>query len=337
MPLRPPLCALPAPTRPLDRTPPQALPAPVGPQATIAAPALPADLDAIPFVQHVAASGARITDLGMSHGLRAVAARSSAEFMLFDVTPDGQAAVAGAMTDLSAAQLVAIAAGNVSELGTLHGLRGLFVRSGSQFQVFYATPDGARVIPGVMWDAAGKDITRDQVAHVPGAIPTVVVGGGAPGQTGAPAPAALPLVERSTFGTIGPASAPHLWMLIDPQCIYSVRAFQMLEPYTAAGRVQISVIPLAVLDYEDHGQSTKSALALLSKPADQIVAAWRAGDVGNAPAPQAAERLQANMAVARAIHLRGTPTFIWRKPDGSEGRIDGLPSSVPALLASIGS
>ena len=80
----------------------------------------------------------------------------------------------------------AVASGNITELGTQHGLRGLFVRSGAQFQVFYATPDGQRVIPGVMWDAAGKDITRQQVAHVPGAIPTVVVGGADPATSTGP-------------------------------------------------------------------------------------------------------------------------------------------------------
>jgi hypothetical protein len=34
----------------------------------------------------------------------------------------------------------------------------------------------------LQWDAAGKDLTRQQVAHIPGAIPTVMVGGAEPGQ-----------------------------------------------------------------------------------------------------------------------------------------------------------
>ena len=51
-----------------------------------------------------------------------------------------------------------------------------------QFQVFYMTPDKERLIPGVMWDAAGKNITRKQIADIPGAVPTVVVGSGETGQ-----------------------------------------------------------------------------------------------------------------------------------------------------------
>ena len=171
--------------------------------------------------------------------------------------------------------------GNVTPLSTQHGLDGLFVRSGAQFQVFYITPDKERVIPGVMWDAAGKDLTREQVANVPGAIPTSSWATLHPQRQmpsrGHPSVSALPLVQKANYGTVGSALAPHLWMLIDPQCVYSVRAYQMLHPFVEAGKVQLSVIPLSVLDYEDKGQSTKSALALLSKPGEQLVSSWQAG------------------------------------------------------------
>ncbi len=348
----PPLCALPGPlaipvtdrptaspaAKPTDASPP---PAP----SARSAPPLPEALAAVPFVQHVALAGAVVSDLGASHGLRSIAARNGDQFMIFQITPDGLAGVSGAITELTLVQLEAAASGNITELGTQHGLSGVFVRSGSQFQVFYATPDKERLIPGVMWDAAGKDLTRQQVANVPGAVPTVVVGDGDPAKPNtAAAPgaaastvAALPLMQKASFGTVGPGSAPHLWMLIDPQCIYSVRAYQMLQPYVASGRLQLSVVPLSVLDYEDHGQSTKSALALLSKPSEQIVPSWQAGGGSDAPSAEAVDRLHANMAIAQAIRVQGTPTFIWRKADGSEGRIDGIPTSVDALVSSIGS
>jgi len=111
----------------------------------------------------------------------------------------------------------------------------------------------------------------------------------------------------------------------------------MLQPYIAIGRLQVSVIPLSVLDHEDQGQSTRSALALLSKPADQLVSAWQAGNINDPSGPEAAERLRVNMAIAQAIGLKGTPTFIWRKPDGTEGRIDGIPMSMDGLVSSVGS
>jgi len=336
----PPLCTLPAPgTIPLaDHLAEEpAKPSPPPTSADVPSP-LPEALASMPFVQHVASAGAVVSDLGSSHGMRAIAARNGDQFMLFQVTPDGQAAVSGATVELAPAQLETIASGNITDLGVQHGLQGFFVRSGPQFQVFYATPDNERLIPGVLWDAAGKDLTRQQVAHIPGAIPTVVVGA-EPGQSSSTAAgvAALPLVQKASLGTTGQASAPRLFMLIDPQCIYSVRALQMLQPYVANGRLQIAVIPLSVLDHENQRQSTRSALALLSKPADQLVSAWQTGSVNEPPGPGAAERLRANLAIAQAIGLKGTPTFIWRKPDGSEGRIDGIPASIDALVSSIGS
>jgi thiol:disulfide interchange protein DsbG len=86
-------------------------------------------------VRHVAGAGAVISDLGASHGLRSIAARSGDRFMVFQVTPDGDAAVSGAITDLTPLQMQTIAAGNINNLGTQHGLDTLFVRSGGQFQV----------------------------------------------------------------------------------------------------------------------------------------------------------------------------------------------------------
>lgn len=339
----PPLCAMsgPTPVAALDRpavaegsgiAPPASELAKTGNPQSVP---VPTPLAAIPFVEHVASAGATLTDLGLSHGLHAVAARSGDQFMLFDVTPDGQAAVSGAPIALSLAQLQSIAARDITELGEMHGLHGYFVRSGQQFQVFYASPDGEQLIPGVMWDASGKDLTRQQVSRVPGAIPTVEVGD--MGTSQAAGAAALPLVKKAALGTIGPDSAPRLYMMIDPQCIYSMRAFQMLRPYVEAGRLQISVIPLSVLDYEDRGQSTRSALALLSNEPGQIVNAWQSGSENNAPNADARNLLGKNMAIAEAIGLKGTPTFLWRKPDGPEGRLDGLPADVPAFIASIGS
>lgn len=342
-----PQCALPnaAPFQVADAAPALALPPPLPPQTPAEAripSQLPAALAGNTFAQHEAAVGASIIDLGSSHGLRSFIARSGNQFMIFQITPDNQAAVSGAQTDLTVEQLTAAAGGNVTPLAPQHGLDAVFVRSGNQFQVFYVSPDRERVIPGVMWDAAGKDLTRDQVANVPGAIPTVVVGdvpvarGGAAQQAAAPGGPALALLEKANFGTVGPASAPHLWMLIDPQCLYSVRAYQMLHPLIEAGKLRLSIVPLSVLDYEDRGQSTKSALALLSKPADQIAAAWQAGSVNDPPVAAAAGRLQTNMAIAQAIGLTGTPMLVWRKADGSEGRMDGAPTNVEALIASIG-
>lgn len=308
----------------------------------------------IPVLQHIAGAGARIEDLGERAGLRFVVARTGEEVMLLFVAPDGQAAVAGLMADLSLEQLRRVAGAGFTDLGEKHGLRGVVVRSGRQFQVFYATPDGSRVIPGVMWDAAGRNLTREHVSGLPGAIPTVTIGdvpttpgdpapaSGSPAADPAPASAVaapradLTAVDRAFAGTIGHADAPELRVFIDPQCGYSAQAMQRLQPMVASGRVRLSVIPVAILNRHNDGASTRASLAMLSKPAGEMVAAWSGNDLAGAPSAEAAGRLQMNMAAAATIGLRGTPTFLWRRADGSEGRQDGLPNDVAALVAAVG-
>jgi len=296
---------------------------------------VPLSLAGTPFVTHIANAGAAITDLGAADGMHQIAARSGNQFMLFDLAPDGNAAVSGVPIEMTLAQLKTVAAGNITDIGSIHGLEGYFVRSGSMFQVFYATPDNQRVIPGVLWDASGKNLTKTEVADIPGAIPTVEVNG--PDGLQATASSALPLVQNATFGTIGDNPAKHLFMLIDPQCIYSVRAFQMLKPFAEANQIEISVIPLTILDGEDGGQSTKSAMSLLSDPPEQIVTAWETGSDTNPPNNDAADKLKNNMLIAQAVGLKATPTFFWRKADGSEGELVGVPEDVQAFVSSVGS
>lgn len=111
---------------------------------------------------------------------------------------------------------------------------------------------------------------------------------------------------------------------------------QQLEPHMQAEKMRVSVIPLSVLDYEDQGRSTPAAKIMVSKPRDQIVADWIGGKLTGTPRMQAGARLARNMAVAGALHLRGTPTLIWQSADGAAGRSDGIPPDLNAVIASIG-
>lgn len=197
-----------------------------------------------------------------------------------------------------------------------------------------------------MWDSAGRNITRGQVASIEGAVPTVTIGSPplpasslqtAAKPEAAPAESALKIARGTIFGTAGPSSAPRLYMFIDPLCSFSVRAMDQLRPYVAAGKLQVAVIPLSVLDYEDQGRSTVAAKALLSLPTDKMAAAWRDQQTIPLPpeGPDASAHLSQNMAAAGALKLRGTPTIVWHKADGSERQATGLPDNIDALLASM--
>lgn len=239
---------------------------------------------------------------------------------------------------VAALQRIASAGAQLTDLGTEHGLRAVFARNGQTFQVFYITPDGQGAVGGVMWDSTGHNITRQQVSSIDGAIPTVTIGAAATVPkvvADQSATSALRTVASTTYGTTGPSTAPRLWMFIDPLCSFSVRAMEQLQPFVAAGKVQVTVIPLSLLDYEDQGRSTAAARMMLGKGQDDMVAAWTANTLTGDPDAASAATLQANMVAQQALGLRGTPTFYWRKADGTEGHQVGLPPDFAAMIASI--
>jgi len=298
--------------------------------------AAPVDVETVPVLKHIAATGAQLLELGEAHGLRSVSARSGDQFMILQIAPDGQAVVGGPQLDLPVDKLMTLAWGQVKELGETHGLRGLYLRNGQDFQVLYVTPDGRSRIAGVMWDANGKNLTREQVSKIDGAVPTMVVEKeGSKTLEVADKADALLGVEHSAFGTFGDPAAPRLWMIFDPYCSYSVRAFDELRPFVAAGRIQLAIIPISILDYETNGQSTPAAESLLSQDPARMAEAWDHQSF-RAPASQEAPALlQKNNRIAEEIGLKGTPTLVWRKSDGTAGEIDGIPKSWEALIAEV--
>jgi thiol:disulfide interchange protein DsbG len=253
----------------------------------------------------------------------------------WSASPALRAISADEISRVPALRRIASAGAQLTDLGTQHGLRTVFARNGQSFQVFYLTPDGQGAIGGVMWDAAGRNITRQQVSSIDGAIPTVTIGAtaaSAPRTTPETAAAsALQAVASTTHGTVGVATAPRLWVFIDPLCSFSVRAMEQLRPYVAAGKVQVAAIPLSFLG----PRSTAAARVMLSNEAGHMVDAWTSNALNGEADATSAATLQANMAVSEALAVRGTPTFYWRKADGSEGRQEGLPSDIGAMIASI--
>ena len=172
-------------------------------QAKPLALAAPVDVETVPVLKHIASTGAQLLELGEGHGLRSVSARSGDQFMILQIAPDGQAVVGGPQLDLPVDKLMTLASGQVKELGETHGLRGLYLRNGQEFQVLYVTPDGRSTIAGVMWDATGKNLTREQVSKIDGAVPTMVVEKEGSKTLEAAAKAnALLGVEHSAFGII---------------------------------------------------------------------------------------------------------------------------------------
>ena len=246
---------------------------------------------------------------------------------------------ASALAGLPALGRVADAGAKLYELAPLPGgLRTFFALAGSRFQVFYVPPGGEVAIRGLAQDAAGRNLTLDQTRHIPGVVPTVEIREGAPLVDGSPAKTAA----AATHALWGRDDAPRVHVFVDARCGYSTRAIQALRPHVEAGRVQVALVPVAVLDHENGGRSTDAALAMLSVPGEGRAAEWleRWGTWGNglhaASSEEAERRFRANQQAADAVGLRGTPTFFWARPDGTEGRADGVPADVDAFVAGLG-
>lgn len=283
-------------------------------------------------LQRITGAGADLQAQSQFHGFETGVAHQNDRIFVYFTPTDHRVVLGGTVIPVAYATLHDLAGKRATDLSAVAGIRGMFLKNGQKFQVVYATPDGQAAIAGVMWDAAGKDVTRRQIAKIPGAVPTIQVDA----QQGGPALKAS--LAGLHGGDIGNPNAPEAVMFIDPQCMYSIRAIQNLMPSVTAGRVRLKIVPLSLLDYEDRGASTTNARAMLSLPENKRAQTWIDGhldrvSVGNTAT--ADQQLAQNMAFARSVQLKGTPTFLWSRHDGSVGRYEGNPRDIEGLLGQV--
>lgn len=307
-------------------------------------------------------TGVKLYPLETLHGLQSWVFQKNSTFFSFFLTPDGKAMVPGVFMNMSPEMMLKLDGKNIDHIPASHGLEGLFVRTEKHFQVFYITPDRQKVIPGMMWDEEGRNITQTQIANLikiktPDAISTHA----SPNQkesvetekqtqffkndslpTGPSmniftnprdeaSKAIFALLNQSYGGIYGKADTPALLVFIDPLCHYSKQAIALLDPYVKAGKLHLVIIPIAVLDSVDGNQSSKQARMLLSAPANQMVETWTTGT--SIPfSIDSSQKLATNQKLIEGLHLRGTPIFFWQRPDQSIRHFEGLPDSMDSLV-----
>jgi thiol:disulfide interchange protein DsbG len=205
-------------------------------------------------------------------------------------------------------------------------------------EVFHVGPGGryavrsGRLMDMAEPDPAKRDLTMRRAAIIPGVLPAVEMHGQAGVQGAAQAAsqaqdgnAVLAQLEKADYGVAGRADAPRLFAFIDPLCSFSVRLMEALRPHIAAGRIQVAMVPLALIDHETNGRSTPAAQTLLSQPSEAMDSSWR-GMVDAvrtkrpdsfAPMDEGRSRLARNMALAASLQVQATPTLVWRQSDGT--------------------
>ena len=224
------------------------------------------------------------------------------------------------------------------DLGTDDGIRTVFAYLGKNMEVFHVSRSGrfavrsGRLMDMAEPDPAKRDLTIRRASIIPGVMPSVDMRSQSqPQQAAQVAPqaqdgnAVLAQLEKAEYGIAGRPDAPRLYAFIDPLCSFSVRLIEALRPHIAAGRIQVAIVPLALIDHETNGRSTPAAQTLLSQPAEAMDISWR-GMVDAvrakradtfAPTDEGRSRLARNMALAASLRVQATPTLVWRQSDGT--------------------
>ena len=245
---------------------------------------------------------------------------------------------------------------HVVSLGSRGGLDGYFVTpaKGPGYSL-YVTEDG-HAVAGLLYGPDGMEITGAQLAAARPVATSGQRAGGAPPETLAPerlAPkrAAQAMTAHATSDTGGPvASSPSLTRLFersaaafgftlgergplvvliaDPTCSFSRSAAARLGHAALDGRLQLRVVPVAVLG----AHAARRAVAIAAHP--EPARAWFEG--GGAADPSGAERIARNNALFDEWGATAVPLIAWQTRDGVVGHRIGDMDDVGGWLRETG-
>ena len=235
----------------------------------------------------------------------------------------------------------------VVSLGSRGGLEGYFVRPAKAGGYsLYVTGDG-HAVAGLLYGPDGREITGAQLAAadvggagkytagtgVRDASGPAVTAHAAPAEPGAPATAAsrTALFERSAaaFGFTLGERGPVVVLLGDAACPWSRSAAARLGREALAGRLQLRVVPVAVLGAE----AARRAAAIASHP--DPARAWFESPI-HAADRAGAERIARNNALLDEWSADAVPLIAWRRPDGAVRHRIGDVDDVDAWLREAG-
>ena len=236
-------------------------------------------------------------------------------------------------------------------LGSRGGLDGYLVMpaEGAGYSL-YVTEDGHAVV-GVLYGPDGMEITGAQLAATRPAVPLVQRADAAPPATlvpemaapamtahveledaGPPASSSLlaRLFERSAaaFGFTLGKRGPMAVLLGDPTCSFSRSAAARLGRAALDGRLQLRVVPVAVLG----GTAARHAAAIAAHP--DPARAWFEG--GGTADRNGAERIARNNALLDQWGATAVPLIAWLGRDGTVGHRVGDIDDIDAWLLETG-
>lgn len=209
----------------------------------------------------------------------------------------------------------------VSRFQAPGGLTGYAARIDGREVILYAPARGNYVIVGNMFDANGKNLTKDQVDQY---------------LTGPLLKDAWSRLEKATWVPEG-ASDPKtiIYEFTDPNCPYCFLFWLANTPYRAHGlqvrHILVGVITpnslykaAAILESAD----PSAAMTANEHDYDSSHGENNAGGIAPAkqPRPETLKKIEANNNLMRSLGVEGTPGILYKSADGKVHRISGMPT-----------
>jgi thiol:disulfide interchange protein DsbG len=216
-----------------------------------------------------------------------------------------------------------------------------------QEQYFYVTPDGSAFFLGVLFNKNGRAITFDQLKRLQGKKDPIFDDlMNAPSQKLAAPTISPPSVSRTGASsradqlwvdvtgaasfTLGPSTAPKVYVFIDPACPHCKDMITALLPAIDAGQVALQVMMVGALTPD----SAAWAAGILANPNPGIALRQLVTGTGGPQAGDAAAdpRIAQNFALMQKWGFDGTPVSIYRDQQNKIKILQGPPKTVDVLL-----
>ena len=232
----------------------------------------------------------------------------------------------------------------IEPLPVTAGMRGFLVTKNDRFQVFYGAPDGQHILAGTLFGPDGTEVTVEQAKKT--SMGHLL----APGPRQAAATAAAPAapraltdnvfkdVQNSSWVSLGKQGAPVLYLIVDPHCHYSKVAVEGLKDAIGAGKIELRLIPVAVM--KEESLPAGSSLLVSRNP----IGDWMSGKLSPNGDVDAIPAVQDNNQLFVALHRYyrekgverfGTPIYVGMNEAGGPTVEIGVPNDLAGYLAKL--
>ncbi|WP_166366738.1 thiol:disulfide interchange protein DsbG [Pseudomonas akapageensis] len=202
------------------------------------------------------------------------------------------------------------------------GLRGYAAQYQNRGMSLYLTADGKHVLVGSLFDAQGKDLSREPLQKL------------------VYAPMAKEVwakMEKTSWIADGKSSATRtVYLFSDPNCPYCNLFWEQARPWVDSGKVQLRHIMVGIIREDSPAKS--AALLAAKNPEQALNNHEKAGKASNLKAldkiPAAIQaKLDGNMALMEELGLSATPAIFYMDKDGELQQQQGAPN--PEMLGEI--